>query len=75
MALAPQSMVVKMALILPGFPDHGNSPTVSWQGYLIRLALNLSRQIAHLKLGLCHSEVGLYARNAVIVRKDKILSN
>ena len=28
-ALSPQIMVVKMALILPGFPEKGNSPTVS----------------------------------------------
>ena len=29
MALSPQTMIVKMALILPGFPENGNSPTVS----------------------------------------------
>jgi hypothetical protein len=29
MALSPQTMVVTMALILPGFPEKGNSPTVS----------------------------------------------
>ena len=30
MALSPQTLVVTMALILPGFPEHGNAPTVSF---------------------------------------------
>src|SRR5262249_11416724 len=35
-ALAPHTRVMKMALILPGFPEKGNSPTVSLSAELPR---------------------------------------